>query len=231
MFTSCPRVLRALVVVCLLAGSAVAAPINIDTFDLGSAQSAVFGVGYTTGGEVIGDPSQTIGGIRYYMAEGQGPGTGVTTLAVLGGRVGLGTLSIIAPYSGKWNLGYGFTLNGADADLNADLVGTGTPNTSLLINMASAEYDYALHVNAVTNGVGSTIIIPGAANLNPHDVFVPFSGFSGVNFQDVDQIVVTLFGRPDGDYAIDAIVAVPEPMTMVLLAMGGLVALRRRQAR
>lgn len=226
-----PRTLRALAVVCLLAGSAVAAPINIDTFDLGSAQEAVFGTGGKTGGEVIADVSQTIGGVRRYSIAGLGTGTGVTTLAVLGGRVGLGTLSMVAPYSGTWALQYGYTADGTASPLNADLIGSGTPNNGFLIRMASAEYGYTVSLTVHTEGVGASYTaVNHAADLNPHDIFVPFSSFAGmpVDFHDIDHIVLQVTGQPDGDYSIDSIIAVPEPVTLALLAMGGLVALRRK---
>lgn len=225
------RTTCALVLVGLLAGSAAAIPVNIDTFDLGAAQGAAFGTSSTTGAEAIADTSQTIGGVRSYAMTGQGPGTGVTTLAVVGGRAGLGTLSIVAPYNGLWTLGYGYALNGSTNDLNADLVtSVGAPNTGILIKMISAEYAYDLDLSLITNGSGTTASLLLPANPNPHDVFVPFSSFSGVNFHDIDQISVQFRGRPDGDYVVDAIVAsVPEPASMALLAIGGLLSLRRRR--
>lgn len=225
------RHVRAFVFVCLLAGTATAIPVNIDTFDLGAAQGAAFGTSPATGAESIADTSQTIGGVRSFAIVGQGPGTGVTTLAVLSGRAGLGTLSIVAPYNGLWTLGYGYALNSSPSDLNADLVtSVGAPNTGVLIKMVSAEYAYNLDLTLVTNGSGSTASLLLPANPNAHDVFVPFSSFSGVNFHDIDQINVQLRGRPDGDYVIDAISAsVPEPVSMSLLAIGGMLALRRRR--
>ncbi len=235
--TKCPllRFLRfscALVVVCLLSGNALAGVVNIDTFNLGSAQAAIFGAGTTTGAETIVNPpiAETIGGVRGYTATGQGPGTGVTTLAVLGGNAGFGTLSMVAPYSGQWTLRYGYNLAGAPADLNANLLGSGPANNAVLIKMVSAEYAYDLDVTMTTNGVSSTVSVTEPANLNPQDVLIPFSSFSGVNFQDIDQISVRLTGRPDGDYTMDAIMAVPEPATLMVLAAGGLLALRRKRA-
>jgi hypothetical protein len=227
------RTLCALSIVCFLAGAAVAIPVNIDTFDLGAAQKAVFGASSLSDAEPIADTSQTIGGVRGFTVAGQGPGTGVTTLAVLSGRAGLGTLSMVSPYNGQWTLQYGYTLNGAPSDLNANLVSTsGAPNTGILIQMVSAEYQYGLDLTLISNGVSRSASLVHPANMSPHDVFVPFStpSLSGVSFTDIDQIIVRLTGLPDGDYNMDAISAnVPEPASMALLEVSGLLALRRRR--
>ncbi len=227
-----PRLVCALAAVCLLPGGALAAPVNIDTFNIGSAQAAVFGTGTTAGAETVVNPPipETIGGIRGYSVTGQGAGTGVTTLAVLGGNAGFGTLSMLPPYTGQWTLRYGYNMAGAPADLNANLLGSSPANNGLLIKMVSAEYAYDLDVTLFTNGASSTASLTRPANLSPHDVWFAFSSFSGVNFQDIDQVVVRLTGRPDGDYSMDSITSVPEPATLMVLAAGGLLALRRRRA-
>ncbi len=227
------RTMCALSIVCVLAGTAAAIPVNIDTFDLGGAQVAVFGASSSTGAEPIADTSQTIGGVRSYVVAGQGPGTGVTTLAVLGGRAGLGTLTMVSPYIGQWTLKYGYMLNGTPSDLNANLVSSsGAPNTGILIQMVSAEYAYNLDLTLISNGISRTASLVEPANMNPHNVFVPFStpSLNGVSFSDIDQISVRLTGLPDGDYNIDAISAnVPEPASIALLAVSGLLAVRRRR--
>ena len=58
-----------------------------------------------------------------------------------------------------------------------------------------------------------------------------FSEFTGVSFADVDQVYLELDTAASGDVTIDAIRAVPEPMTMGLLALGlaGVAARKRRK--
>jgi len=215
--------------VCLLAGAAVAVPVNIDTFNLGSAPVAVSTGAPVAGGEVIADPTQTIGGVRRSSVAGQGAGAGVSTLFVVAGQAGLGTVTIVPPYSGQWMFEYGYTMNGAPSDLNADLANGVVPNTGLLIKMISAEYEYNLDLTLTTNGVSSTAGVLCPANLSPHDVFVPFSSFSGINPHDIDQISVKWTGRANGDYVVDWILAdVPEPASMLLLACAAAIGLRRR---
>jgi hypothetical protein len=229
MLLNVPRYCCAVGVLCLLAGSAAAAPVNIDTFNLGSAPVAVSTGAPVTGAEAIADPAQTIGGVRSFSVAGQGGGTGVSTLSVVAGRAGLGTLTIVAPYNGQWLFQYGYTVNGTPSDLNADLIDGGVPNTGLLIKMVSAEYEYNLDISVTTNGVSSSFGLVHPADLNPHDVFVPFGSFSGVNFHDIDQIGVMWTGRTNGDYVVDAILAdVPEPASLLLLACAAAVGLRRR---
>lgn len=220
--------------VCLFAGAAAASPVNIDTFDIATTPVAFFGGTPISGYAAVTNPPivQTIGGVRGYAVTSQGTGAGATTLSYANGMAGLGTLTISAPYSGQWTLTYGYDPNGQPSDLNADLINdNGTPNTGLLIKMAKAEHPYNLALTVTTNTVTSPAVtltnLP--ANPNPYDVFVPFSSFSGVNFHDIDQISVTWTGSPDGDYTVDAIIAsTPEPATMMLLAAGALVAVRRR---
>ncbi len=224
-----PRYCCAVVVVCLLAAAAAAAPVNIDTFNLGTAPVAVSTGAPVTGGEAIADPAQTIGGVRRFSVAGQGAGAGVSTLSVVAGQAGLGTVTIVAPYSSQWVFQYGYTVNGTPSDLNADLADGVVPNTGVLIKMISAEYEYNLDLTLTTNGVSSTASLLRPANMNPHDVFVPFGSFSGVNPHDIDQISVKWTGRANGDYVADWILAdVPEPASMLLLACAAAIGLRRR---
>lgn len=214
-----------------LVGTALAAPINIDTFDLGSAQAVAMSGPATTGAESITDTSQTIGGVRHYSVAGLGTGgAGMATLVVAADRLGLGTLTIAAPYAAQWTLRYGYTPSLTPNDMNADLVGTG--NSDLRIDMLFAEYAYDLAVSLVSNGHSVTtqlLSLPAHASAQP--VWIPFSSFAGIDPHDVDQIAVQWTGQPNGDYIINAIVAdVPEPATLMLLASGALLALYRRRA-
>lgn len=212
--------LGAVSVVLSLATSAVAAPVNIDTFDLGATQGVVFGTSTFSGSTLIADATQTIGGERGFSVAGTGAGTGVTTLAVQSGIAGLGNNAASLPYQGVWEFTYGAT------DLNADLLAGG--NNALQIDMVYAEYAYDIQVTVRGGGNTDDVTFTLPADSSAHSLYFPFVTFAGVDFADVDQVTVRLTGRPNGDYGIDAIRAVPEPASLALLALGGLAALRRR---
>lgn len=140
--------------VCLLAVPVLASPVNIDTFDSSNLQPVLY-----FGPAVAGTDSplpllETIGGARDYSVTGTGGGVGMATMWINSGQAGLGTITMRLPFSGQWSFAYG-----SGADLNADLVNNdGAPNSGLLIEMISAEYNYTVDVAVTSNG--STVNVP-----------------------------------------------------------------------
>ncbi len=219
----------------LLVSAAHGSPVNIDTFDLGSLNGYIFGTTSASFSETIADPNQTLRGRRGVDIDASAAsGDGTANFMVTGGRLAMGTNTAIPPYAARWLMGYG------SYPYRVDLIDDdGAPNTGLLLEFVSAEYDYDLNVRLHMvvpigghPGYSATISRTLPANLNPHQVFLPFSQFTvdpNFGFEWVQFIGVTIVGAPDGDYKLDRISAnVPEPSCAVLLALG-LVALKLRR--
>lgn len=230
MFTHARTPLIALALM-VCASSAVASPINIDTFDSGDVAFGVFGL--NSDFRFVGSlPAlETIGEGRFLEVDTTGTtGMGSADAIVAGGKISLGTNTAILPYSALWELHY-------TKYLNADLVDDdGAPNTGILFEFVSAEHEYELTVKLWGDGVPPEFAVISKslpANTSPHDVFLPFAQFTtpaGFAFTHVDQIQVELRGVADGDYELDRISAnVPEPGTLILLTAGAGFVLRRRR--
>ena len=124
----------------VLLGSAVqASPITIDTFNdapnlTGYPQHVgVFGLGYD-GNDMFGlDPANTVSGHRYgWVDTNDNPdgSYGSADLIVAGGKLGLGTNSVVSPYTAEWGVSWhdGIGPSGGILDLIDD---DGSPNTGV----------------------------------------------------------------------------------------------------
>ena len=216
----------------IFVSSAGASPIVIDTFDSGDVGFGIFGIDSDLS-QTTGLPtSETIGGDRdIYITTLDTSGAGSADAIVAGGKIGLGTNTVVAPYKAKWKLAYKY-------DLNADLIDDdGAPNTGLLLEFVSAEHEYDLYVKAWGPGFNptefATITVSKPANTSPHDVFLPYDQFTktaGFTFTDVGSLDIWVYGVADGDYELDHISSnIPEPGTLVLLTLGAGFMLRRRR--
>ncbi len=234
-----------------LVGSAVqASPINIDTFNddpslTGYPQHVgVFGLGFDESDMFGLDPANTLSGHRYAKVDtydNPEGSYGSADLIVAGGKLGLGTNSVVSPYRAEWGVNwYGIGPSGGSLDLIDD---DGTPNTGFLIDFLSAEYEYRLVLSVAQLGETraprawtNEILLP--VNPNPHTVFVPFLEFTNLerttlfDWTEVYYAKVRIYGAEDGDYELDAIrVGVPEPATLFVLAAMGLAMLFRPTAK
>jgi len=221
-------------VIALVASAGSAAPVMIDTFDSGSLSDAIFGYTSSTKDEAA---SGIIDGWREVTVSGLGSGGGGSvSYGIAQGRIGLYTGTVQSTYTGQWKLLYG-PYN--DIRMGKDLISGG--NTALVIDLISAEYEFALDVQVVVaplmgpNLYASSPATTYPANPQPHSIFVPFSAFTqdpGFTFTQVDFLTFTFSGAENGDYVLEEIRAdVPEPGTLLLLAVGGLLVLLRRRKR
>ncbi len=125
---------------------------------------------------------------------------------------------------------------GTAADLNANLAVVGN---AFRISVLFADWPATARIR-VGSRVGNLLVyshwsgtIPGGI-VSSTDAIVPFSAFGGLaSFADVDTIRFQLEGAVAGDYSIEEIAVaqtdVPEPATLGLLAVGGVLLLVRRR--
>ena len=71
--------------------------------------------------------------------------------------------------------------------------------------------------------------IPGNQVNTPFMMTVGFNEFSGINFNDIDQMVVRFDTGASGDLTLTSLEAVPEPGTMIALGLGAAMAARKRR--
>lgn len=210
-----------------------ASPINIDTFNFGSLVVVAFGNTAESSGVVLAD--EIIGGQREVSINTMGSsGNGIASAAVGDGSLGLGTHTFTSTFSAWFAIEY-------ICDPMVDLLDDdGAPNTGMLFDFVTADHDFDLQVDLYSQSpsagptVKASIFRNFSANENAHQVFLPFAEFvedAGFDIQSIQMIEIQLIGRDNGDYTLDNIsVGVPEPASMSLLVLGGLLMGRRRMA-
>ena len=223
------------IVVCaLLSSAAPAAIISIDDFAEGSTNLVVYD-GNATASDSDSSLAGVIGGRRD------------TDLLWLAGsndavlRINFrGTTEFALLAAGPATQGEAALSYGQGGDLNADLTDSGS-NEAIQLVFNTADFAGTLTITVETAGVGTSVWTgatpSGLNNVSIPDgiLDVPFVDFAGsASFSNVDSITVELEAAPSGDYAITRISAVPEgyvpePMTLGLLAVGGLAVLARKR--
>jgi MYXO-CTERM domain-containing protein len=93
---------------------------------------------------------------------------------------------------------------------------------------------------SLSSGIGTAnaqtaaVTVMVGASSNPFQSLFSFASFlannAAINFADVDRIVVEYNAPSGSDFAADGIGTIPTPGAAALIALGGLVATRRRRA-
>ncbi len=249
----CIAFLRSLLVVLILGvfvSSVTGSPITIDTFNddpgmIGYPQHVgIFGLAIEHNAISGLNRAETIFGRRMItVLSASTTGYGSADIIVAGGKLGMGTNTVVSPYTAGWRVSWMAPGPPHRPDEIADLIDDdGNPNTGFWVDFLSAEYDCHLvlkvgqpRLTRPPRAWTDDILVRG--NPNPQRVFVPFTlftnrqGSSPFDWTGVSVIQMEIYGAPDGDYEIDTVsVGVPEPASITLIAAGlGLLLQRRRR--
>lgn len=137
---------------------------------------------------------------------------------------------------GLLDVGYGYESDGHGGlivnDLNLDLSGLDRLRARFLSNDRSLAVSVAFYSDALAANSSVTETVTGG-QFSPFDVDFMFADLAGnANMSDVDQIVFRFVSLPSGDYAIGNLSIVPEPASIIMVAIGscGFLMRRRRKA-
>lgn len=210
----------------LAAGVASAQAITIDDFSTGNASIDITGTNNTGYGFQAGS---MIGGDRWTeLFIGPTNPFGISfSIDVNTGRLSVSSESGV---DGRARIGYGYSDTGtgpAFQDLNASMGN----NDRFVVDFIYSDQPLQATMSIRSGGVTSMVTKMINPSVVPFQQTWLFSEFTGVSFADVDQVYLELDTAASGDVTIDAIRAVPEPMTMGLLALGlaGVAARKRRK--
>lgn len=133
-------------------------------------------------------------------------------------------------------VGYGYENNGSGGLATDPLDMNLTALNAFKIDFRSNDLpnDVKVYVGTWTgtayNISTNSLVAAGGNQSNPFSLLVPFAGFAGTaTWTDVDVIVFEFDNSPSGDFAIERFEAVPEPASLLSLAIGiSAIAVRRR---
>jgi hypothetical protein len=106
--------------------------------------------------------------------------------------------------------------------LDVDITQSGA-NDAFVLDLATFDSITSLEIEAWDGGTSDTVSKSG---LSAGTVSYLFSEFSGVNFESIDRITLTITGGTGGDFKITSFLAgassvpIPEPATIALLGVG-----------
>lgn len=197
------------------------ATIVIDDFSTGdNSQSLTSGQSYYfQNGSMLGGNRVEVGGIT------SGLGSNLT----LDVSSGVFTAKKGATTTGFAQVAYGYVPGSpvTFSDLNADF----SAESKFCVTVNSNDTTGLLSVYTISNNVVWGVSTPIGVITNPTDVFFDFSSYTGINFSDIDQIIVDVSTGVGGSASLDVVMAVPEPATLFILGTGGLAMVSRRRPR
>jgi hypothetical protein len=210
----------------VVVAGAAQANIVIDDFASGTYHKTI-----TSGSTTEFQNGTMIGGDRYAttMVESNVFGLGIQTDIEFGSYA----LSAQSGVNGMGELGYGFSDN-AGTPVNQDMNMNFSGESQFKLNFISSDAPgtFTISVRSSSSGgdfVSVTDAFQGNSVNTPFTKTVDFNQFAGVNFSDIDQVVLKFDSANSGDVALSSFQAVPEPTTMITLAAGGVFAARRRK--
>lgn len=173
-----------------------------------------------------GNAATVPGGSRYWEIEHQSNPFGMETKMEVGNGFLYQSVSPLTDAAGAVAYGH-FNIFGSD--LNIDLSAYDAITVDVLFNDLSADFRLDIFVTG-TGWVSGGLHNVGPVSFgSPVTVVLPFSEL-GISMADVDGIAIRWDGVMANDIVLDNIQAVPEPVSLGVLAVGlGLVARRRRK--
>jgi len=127
--------------------------------------------------------------------------------------------------------GYAQGQNGFElADLNKDFSVDKTVNLNFAMNESDLKLVVGLRSSSQNSGdwVYKTYTVGGGHDLDAFVYSVALTDFTGFDLKDIDQMSFKFANAPAGDFALNSIVAVPEPMLIGSLLVGAsLLSIRR----
>jgi hypothetical protein len=113
-------------------------------------------------------------------------------------------------------------------DLNMDFSGENQFEIRTVSRDGDLRIDFLVR-NSPNSFVTVSKFLVGSAINTPEVVTWDFSEFAGVDFSNVDQVLVRFDTANSGDVAVDYIKAVPEPATLTILGAAAALAAARRK--
>lgn len=221
--------MKGLVLIGLTVAAASANAVLVDDFLTGSYNSGAFTSGTQSAWT---SASSAIGGIRYTALTitanplvGDAKTRVITTPGVL-------EVSTDADVDTALTLGYGYassSTTAASSPLNLDLTG----NSLIAVNFRTNDVAQPASVTIYTNGGASSFtrnlaIAGGIVSASPQTYVFDFSS-DAANLGDVDGISFSFDPTAGGDFSLNSINAVPEPMSLAVLSIGAAALLRRKK--
>ncbi len=216
-----------LIIGAIFVAGAAQATVLIDNYSTG-----IYNKTITGGSDLAFQTGSMLGGDRYssMMVETNPFGLELQTNI----QNGAYALSSQSGVNAMGELGYGFQANGAGTsfqDLNFNFSGENAFKLNFLSSDTPGTVMMSVRSSSSNGGAFSSVTkpIPGNSVNTPFMTSFSFSEFAGINFSDVDQLVIKFDTGISGDIALDSVEAVPEPATMIVLGAAAAVAARRRK--
>ncbi len=149
-------------------------------------------------------------------------------LTVINGIFSAASKTQVDPYT---EVAYGYAPSGTSwtfEDMNLDLSGENKFQIVALSNDQPGTIGVWVRSGTSTSSV-TLNLLPNMIS-TAHTYVFDFSSYSGINFADVDQVVIQLDNTASGDTVLDEFKAVPEPMTMSVLGLAAFFRRRKKKA-
>ena len=221
--------MKGLIFIGLIALGATAQAVVIDDFMTGSYNSGAITSGTVNNWSAA---ASAIGGIRYdSLTVTSNPLLGDSKCRVIT-NPGVLEVSTDTDVDINFTLGYGFANSSstpASNPLNTNFMSSPIVRLDFRTNDLTMPVTVTLYTNGGTNSFTRTAtVVGGIFSAAPVAYQFDFTS-DAASLGDVDGIKIFFDPAPSGDFSLNGIQAVPEPMSITAVSLGALVLLRRRK--